>query len=307
MFQRSLFAPVVVGFWCLTTGWLVVAKILPTLNPGVPPGNQALYVAGNQFLPVGWTVLWNDQPVGWALTEARGTSAGGLVVESRVHFDRLPLGEMLPAWARLLVRDAVASAGETRFDARGRLSIDAAGTLRAFTSVVNLPGAFDQIVLNGTIEGDEARVAIHMGDARYETTRHIPAGMLVGDELSPQASLPGLFPGRRWAVPVYSPLRPGPGTMEILHAEVGPVETMACEGDLVRGHVVTFREDPTGPGEPRCRMWVQTGGRVLRQEAAILGARMTFLRRTDADAARLATEEGGGPAAAEFPPTPEPR
>lgn len=306
MFQRSFFAPVVVGFWCLTTGWLVVAKILPTLNPGAPPGNQALYVAGNQFLPVGWTVLWNDRTVGWALTEARGTSSGGLIVESRVHFDRLPFGEMLPAWARLLVRDEVADAGETQFDARGRLSIDAAGTLRAFTSVVTLPGVFDQIMLNGTIEGDEARVAIQMGDARYETTRRVPAGMLVGDELSPQASLPGLFPGRRWAVPVYSPLRPGPGTMELLHAEVGPVETMAWEGDLVRGHVVTFREDPTGPGEPRCRMWVQTGGRVLRQEAAILGATMTFLRRSDADATLLAAEASGA-GDGTVPPTPEPR
>lgn len=305
MFQRSFCAPVIVGFWCLTTGWLVVSKILPTLNPGAPPGNQALYVAGNQLVPVGWTVLWNDRPVGWALTEARGTAAGGLIVDSRVHFDRLPLGEMLPAWARLLVRNAVADAGDTRFDARGRLSIDAAGQLRAFTSVVTLPGAFDQIMLTGTIERDEARVAIQMGEARYETTRHVPAEMLVGDELSPQASLPGLYPGRRWAVPVYSPLRPGPHAIEMLHAEVGPVETMAWEGDLVRGHVVTFREDPTGPREPRCRMWVETGGRVLRQEAAILGARMTFLRRSDAEAARLADEVDGRAAAADVSPVPE--
>jgi len=38
MLSRPLFAPFVIAFWCLTSGWLFVAKILPALQPGSPPG-----------------------------------------------------------------------------------------------------------------------------------------------------------------------------------------------------------------------------------------------------------------------------
>ena len=59
----------------------------------------------------------------------------------------------------------------------------------------------------------------------------------------------------------------------------------------MRTHVVAYREDPTSDREPRCRLWVDRSGRVVRQEAAMLGARVAFVRRSDADAARLAANE----------------
>ena len=113
----------------------------------------------------------------------------------------------------------------------------------------------------------------------------------IGDELSPQATLPGLTEGRRWTVPVYSPLRPGQSPLEILHAEVSGEETIFWEDSLVRVHVVAYREDPSSNREPRSRLWVDRSGRVLRQEAALLGARVSFVRRSDAEAARLAAAE----------------
>lgn len=290
--QRPLLTSVIVGFWCLTSGWLLATKVLPSLHPGSPPGQQALYTAGNRLVPVGWTVQWNDRPVGWALTETQRSALDGLIVDSRLHFDRLPLDEMLPPWVRLLVQRTVGNGPESSFDARGRLSIDAAGELRAFTSIVSLPGTADQVVLNGTIDDGQMRVAIRAGEMRHETTRSFPRHIMIGDELSPQATLPDLYEGRRWTVPMYSPLRPRQAPIEILHAVVGGEESMFWDDALVRTRVVSYHEDPSGHHEPRCRMWVDLSGRVLRQEALLLGARLSFLRRTDAEAVDLAAAAG---------------
>jgi hypothetical protein len=290
MLQRPLLTPIVVGFWLVTSGWLVVTKILPSLSPGSPPGQQALYTSGDRPIPVAWAVHWNERRVGWALATATRQTDGGLVVESRLQFDKLPLDEMLPGWAGLLVRRAVHDSAPASFAARGRLEIDAGGRLRAFTSRVALPGAVEDVLLIGTVDDGEVDVTIAAGGMTYETTRHLPTHVMIGDELSPQASLPGLSEGRRWTIPVYSPLRPGHSPLEILHAEVGPEEALYWEKGLVRVHVVAYREDPSSHREPRCRLWVDRSGRVLKQEAVLFGTRMTFLRRTDEAAAGLASQ-----------------
>lgn len=303
MLQRPLLTPIVIGCWLLTSGWLVIAKIVPSLQPGSPPGQQALYAAGNRLVPVAWTVSWDDAPVGWAVALTHRSGGGELTVESQLHFDRLPLDDMLPVWAGLLVRRAVREAHVTSLDARGRIRIDPSGRLRAFSSRVNLPGAIDQVRLDGTVNDGAVVITIAAGGMKYETTRHLPSDIMIGDELSPQATLPGLHEGRRWAVPMYSPLRPGQSPIEILHAEVGSEETLFWDNQLVRVHVVSYREDPSSDREPRCRLWVDLAGRVLRQEAAMLGAVMAFVRRTDDVAARLAAEcpdpfDDGPPSAA---------
>lgn len=292
LLQRPLLTPVVVGFWCLTSGWLLAAKVLPSLHPGSPPGQQAIYTANNRLVPVGWTVLWNDRPLGWALTTARRSPQGGMDVDSRLHFDRLPLDEMVPPWLRLLVQQPAGGGADKALDARGRLTIDAAGEVRAFTSIATLPGIADQVVLNGTIADGQLRVSLRAGEMHHETSRAFPPHLMIGDELSPQATLPGLSEGRRWTVPVYSPLRPRQIPIEILHAVVGREESIFWDNALVRAHVVSYHDDPSGHHEPRCRMWVDISGRVLRQEALLLGARLTFLRRSDADAAALAIAAG---------------
>lgn len=306
MLQRPWFTPIVVVFWCVTSGWLLVEKILPSLAPGSPPGYQAIYTSESGLIPVAWTVQWNDQPLGWAIAESQRTAPGGLLVDSRLHFDRLPLEEIVPAWTSLLVRKSLPKGGGLTFDARGRLNIDAAGDLRSFMSVVNVPGSTEQVQLNGTVDAGTVRVQVQAGEIRYETTRHLPERMMIGDELSPQATMPGLFEGRRWTVPISSPLRPGAAPIEILHAEVGPEETIYWEGRLVRVHPVAYREDPASHRAPRSRLWVDRSGRVLRQESLLLGATLAFVRRSDEAAARLAAtlaEEGRVPI--EQPPSME--
>jgi hypothetical protein len=177
------------------------------------------------------------------------------------------------------------------FDARGRLSIDERGELRSFSSIVNLPGARDPLVLTGSIDKGQVSMFVAAGDLRYETTRPLPTAAMVGDELSPLATLPGLYEGRRWSVPVYSPLRPGQSPLEILHAEVGAEETIAWNNETVLARVVTYRDDPASTRPPRCRLWVGDTGRVLRQESLLLGARLAFVRLPDEAAAQLADAE----------------
>ena len=293
--QRPLLTPIVLGFWLATMGWLVVTKILPSFNPGSPPGQQARYAAGHRLIPVAWSVQWNERPVGWALATSTRQDDGGLAVDSRLFFDKLPLDDMLPAWAGLLVRRVVREGMPPTFQARGRLDIDASGQLRSFTSRVSLPGAVDDVVLVGTVDDGEVSVTIEAGGMNYQTSRHLPSHIMLGDELSPQATMPGLSEGRRWTVPVYSPLRPGHSPIEILHADVGPEEALYWEDGLVRVHVVAYRDDPSSHREPRCRLWVDLSGRVLKQETAMFGTSMTFLRRTDDAAAWLARD--GGPEA----------
>lgn len=287
MLQRPWLTPIVVVFWCLTNGWLFAAKILPSLLPGSPPGHESIYASGSDLIPVAWTVQWNGQTIGWALTETRRTPQGGLLVDSRLHFDQLPLDEVVPPWTRLLIKNVLPHGG-LELDARGRLSIDDAGNLRSFTSVVNVPGSNDQVLLNGVVDAGNVTVHVQAGELRYETTQHLPDRLMVGDELSPQAMMLGLTEGRRWTVPVYSPLRAANAPLEILHARVGPEETVYHDGHLVRVHVVTYHEDSTSPREPRSTIWVDRAGRVLKQESVLLGSRMTFVRRTDDAAAELA-------------------
>ncbi len=288
MLQRPFFTPVVLGFWLVTTGWLVAAKILPALQPGSPPGHQAFYTSVGKLVPVAWTVECNGSPIGWALTRATYAHRRGLLVDTRLHVDRLPWNEVLPTWAAVLMHQAAHEQAVPAFDARGRLSIDERGELRSFSSIVNLPGAHDPLVLTGSVDKGRVSMFVAAGDLRHETTRPLPAAAMVGDELSPLATLPGLYEGRRWSVPVYSPLRPGQSPLEILYAEVGGEEPISWNNETVRARIVTYREDPSSTRPPRCRLWVDDTGRVLRQESILLGARLAFVRQPDDAAARLA-------------------
>jgi hypothetical protein len=286
--QRPWLAPLTIIFWCVTTSWLVVEKILPSLLPGSPPGYQALYAANNRLIPVAWTVLWQDHPLGWATSQSRAHDDGSVTVETLLHFDRLPIDEMLPSWVKPLLGRAIEQTAAVQFDARGTLEIDVQGELKAFHSVVNLPGGSPPVVLSGTVADGNVKIVVRAGDLSYESNRYVPSHIMIGDELSPQATMPGLFEGRCWTVPVYSPLRSGKSAIEVLHAEVMAEETIFWEDRLVRVDVVAYRDDPSGHHAPRSRLLVDRTGRVLKQESLLLGSKLTFLRRSDEAAETLA-------------------
>ena len=65
------------------------------------------------------------------------------------------------------------------------------------------------------------------------------------------------------------------------------LETMFWDDHLVRVNLVCYRDDPSSHHPPRTRLWVDRSGRVLKQESGMLGAHLTFLRRTDEAAETL--------------------
>jgi len=286
--HRPWLAPFIILFWFVTTTWLVVAKIVPSFLPGSPPGYQALYAANNRLIPVAWTVLWKDRPLGWAITESHRGADGGVTVETVLHFDRIPLEEILPAWTRPLVGQALARAPALDVEAHGTLFIDPSGQLRAFRSTVDLPGGADRVVLAGAVEDGNVHITVQAGELSYETSRYLPSHIMINDELSPQATMPGLTAGKRWTVPVYNPLRGGNVPLQMLHAEVVGEETLFWEDRLTRVDLVVYRDDPSEHHEPKSRIWVDRTGRVLKQESAMLGASLAFLRRSDDEAESLA-------------------
>lgn len=287
--NRAWYPLLVAVFWAVSTGWLVSAKILPALSAGAPPASQSLHLAEGRAVPVAWTLLVDDEPRGWSISRADRAVDGTMRVESLLHLDRLPIGELVPPWSRFLLGGSMPAATVLSLEARGSMEIDAAGRPGSFTSTVEFPGE-GRIDLAGTVEGGDVTIVVNAGDMRFTTTRSLPDGLVFGDEFAPGATLPGLVPGRSWTMPVYGPLRPGNAPLEILHAEVGEDTTIVHDGRLTEVNVVTFRDDPSSHREPRARQWVERrNGRVLRQEVTTMGRRLSFVRRDDAEAERLAT------------------
>lgn len=280
--QRPVVTFLILAVAGIANGWLFVSKILPTLAPGTPPGYLALYTTDSKPLPVAWSIMLNDRAVGSALSLAEQTDDGGLIVRSNLQLDHLPVEEIVPAWAQIFIGNVLAAHPTISLEAAGRMKIDRFGHLRQFQSLVQVPGSEQRVKLEGTIT-DENKVVVSLraGGIHYETSRYIPDEVSIGDELSPQATMPGLYQGRTWVVPIYSPLRPGHKPLEILHAKVSGQETLHFDGQFVTTDIVNYRSDTSDHHPPRSRMWVEPRGRVLRHEAVILGSKLEFIRVTD--------------------------
>jgi hypothetical protein len=300
MLSRPWLIPVIVAAWAVSMSWLVTAKIMPSWSGSAPPGNQILYATDNKLIPVAWTVLWNDAPVGYSISRATRQPDQGLTVESLLHFDFMPLDEMLPLWLQAFVQPGMNRRITIPFDTRGTITLDRRGSLQSFASTVAIPGTDGRIALKGSVNEGLVSVVVDAHGMLYEVERRIPEDVMIGDELSPQATMPGLAVGRRWTVPTYSPLRPAGSPIELLHAQVTGEQMFFWQDQLTRVHEVCYRIDPTAPHhDPRFTMLVDMNGRVLKQDSIFLGARLTFVRRSDKDAELLAARIDEDEAAAE--------
>lgn len=283
---------VVVLFWMATMSWLVVEKVLPPLERGEPPTFHSAYGDLDPEAPaIGWTVAWNDRPIGWAASRVLHPNSGLYEVHSRVHFSRLPLEEMVPVWMRAVLRNAVGTLGSPKMDAFNRLEIDPLNRLVGFRSTIHLEKVPQAIVIEGTIEGTRLKLHIDAGEVSYTPSDHyLPQDALVGDELSPQSKLVGLHIGQTWTVPVYNPLQPE-SPMEVLEATVKGHETINWNGRGVDVLVVIYQTDSgsalSATRTPRGKLWVQYDGTVLRQETWLFGSRLAFVRMSPEESAKL--------------------
>lgn len=286
----------VVLLWLATMSWLISQKVMPSLLVGEPPSYRTIVEARQEEPISGWWMLWNDRQIGWAVDKTSPLPNEMTEVRSLVHFDDLPLDEMIPKPLLQLLLQGDGSNLRLRIEARSKLIFDPLKRLSQFESSVGLEGVDDAVKVRGTLDGSELRVSVHSGDFTYETDSVLPGGALLSDALSPQSKLPGLRDGQRWSVEIFSPLRPRNDPVEVLQATVEGTEHVQWGTQVVEAWLVVYR---TGPGAgaasaraPRARLWVQEDGTVLKQEANLFDSTITFLRLPQARATALAESVG---------------
>lgn len=293
MGHRS-FNAIVVLFWFSTMTWLVVAKVLPPLNVGEPPSYSSIYAVEPDSAPqpICWEMLWNDRPLGWAVNRISRTESGVTEVRSIVHFSRVPVDEMTPAWIRPLLRRAVRPMGRLKMDVDSMIEISPLGRLTSFRSSLRASGVPEAMVVRGRVKDSSLKITVETGSMRQELPeRFLPHDALVGDELSPQGRMPGLRVGQTWTVPVYSPLRPSTTPVEILQAKVEGYETLLVGEEPRTFLSVVYRADSGsilgGGRPPRSKLWVAGDGTVMKQVTNVFGSNLTFVRASDARAEEI--------------------
>ena len=176
---------------------------------GEPPSYRAIADARSDQATIGWNVLVNDKPVGSAVSTAVKTADGSTEIQSRVHFDYLPVEEMAPRGLREIVGPVVApQAGRVPMDCRSTLTVDREGRLTSFRSALDMQSVRNVVRLDGQVDGGQLTLTIRTTDFSYTTDAYVPPNSLAGDALSPQACLPGLAPGADLDGPLLQPRAP---------------------------------------------------------------------------------------------------
>ncbi len=282
--ESRWFNSVVVLFWLATMSWLVVAKVLPPLRRGDPPNYRSMYTESREDQPpVGWDLVFNGKPLGWAISRIQRNTTGMTEVRSRIHFDRIPLTELSPHWMRLLMRMQANPLERLEMDVLSKLEIDPLGHLSRFESSMRLGGSNEAIKITGVVGSSRVKIKVEAGGVVYTPDAvYLPSDALISDELSPQPRMVGLRPGQEWTAPSFSPLRPPHNPIEILQARVEGREPMVWNGEAIGVHQVVYRPDAgsalASSSEPRGRLWVRDDGTVLKQEVTVLGSRLVFTR-----------------------------
>jgi hypothetical protein len=283
--ENRWFTSMVVLTWLATTTWLVVSKVLPPLRRGEPPSYRSMYNAdGQSDPPVGWEMSIGGKPLGWAITRVEPNGEKATRVYSHIHFDQIPLEEFSQAWMRTIIRSALRSADTLQMDADSELQIDSLGHLSNFISTLHPAGFSNTIRIRGRVQGSQLNISIEAGEGMYHFETYLPADSLVADELSPQPRMVGLHLGQEWTVPVFSPLRDPTMNLpiEILQAKVESRDLLMWDDKAVPVNVVVYRADSgsalSSTQLPRSKLWVCDDGTVLKQEVAILKAKLLFSR-----------------------------
>jgi hypothetical protein len=277
-----------------TTGWLVTEKVLPSLLVGDPPNYLRIAESQNPLPPVGWTVLLDDRPVGWSLTDTKLQPSGLTEIHGRVHFDAIPIEKTMPGWLRVLSPLVGKPIQGLRIDAVSELFIDAFGRLYCFNSSMRLDRLNETVSMHGTVEGHQLEVMVRTSAMSFTRKVSLPSDALLADALSPQTRLPGLHVNQEWTVPEFNPLMPSSNPMEIVHASVKGTEPIIWNGTLENAWVVEYRADAGNVAErtPRGKLWVRRDGAVLRQQTSLLDMTLTFVRMSDDEAANMETSAG---------------
>jgi hypothetical protein len=234
---------------------------------------------------VGWEMSIDGKPLGWAVTHLNTNNSVNVSdqvtkVISCIHFERVPLEELCPAWMKALVHSSPAD--NLSMDAYSELTIDPLGHLSQFLSVLRVADMPNAIKIRGKVQASMLKTTVETDNWIYPWETYLPSDALVADELSPQARLSGLHVGQEWTVPVFSPLRDPRSPVEVLQAQVESSEFLMWQDRAVPVNLVVYRADSgsalSSTREPRVKLWVGQEGTVLKQEVSMLNSKIQFVR-----------------------------
>jgi hypothetical protein len=286
----------VVVLWATTMGWLVKEKVLPPLVVGDPPSYIEIVKAQNREPPVAWEVFLNGRRIGWALTETRRQKTDLTEIHGRAHFDTLPIAAVIPGWLQPLSRLIGKPVQDLQMDGRSELLIDPFGRLLRFESTVRLEPWNEMVSMRGMVEGGQLQFVVRSGELSFNYEVPLPPKALLSDALSPQSCLPGLHVGQKWSVPIFNPLWPTTGPIEVIRATVEGTQPILWNGGIEDAWLVVYRRDlGSNPGEsqkPQGSLWVRRDGAVLRQEVVLSSSTIQFVRMSDREAASLVDSIG---------------
>ena len=283
----------VVALWLATMSWLIATKVVPSLLVGEPPNYTTILSAQRADPPVGWVMDWDDRRLGWAVSMTSAIPQGLTEVRSRVHFEYLPLDEMVPDWLRPILPSFGDRRLQVPMDSRSNLVFDPLGRLSRFESSVAFASQEPFVKVRGSVDGAKMALWIRVGELPpFETEVTIPRNAMLGDTLSPQSRLPGLREGQVWTMESYSPLRPPNSPSEILCATVESRAPIFWNGQVADAFLVVYRSDPGAAigsaGSARGKLWVRRDGMVLRQQVTVFRSALTFVRLPERESGRLA-------------------
>jgi hypothetical protein len=280
----------VVFLWLLAMSWLVIGKLVPDWTIGEPPDYGRVIEAQKREGVVGWRMACNDEPLGWALSQTVALPNDLAEIESHVHFADLRTLSRKSLLGGAL-RQLIPGDEAVSVDARTLVRIDSLDKLLDFDTSL-WQGNERLIRLRGRVDGGKLHLTFSAG-SYFKPVEHsisLPPGALMSDAFSPQSQLPELRVGQTWTVPVANPLLPTQ-PMEILHAEVIASEPYVWGDETVQVWLVEYRSEPgyaaATDRAPRGRLWVARDGTVLKQEASLLDATLSFTRMSAAETKQM--------------------
>ncbi|HZZ73644.1 MAG TPA: hypothetical protein VFE24_15430 [Pirellulales bacterium] len=277
------FSPVVVLFWVATLVWLTLDKVLPQLREGSPPTYRSL-LAQDDKEPTKWDLYIDDQAVGRSESIIYRTADGGArLIGELTLLARFPLRALIPeALSRRFLPDLQA------LPARG-VSIHSEAVVNRENHLLGIHvtvqwGEYENLLkVSGIVQDNELVLTPEvLNGVKLPTMKYpISAESQLAESLSPQSRILGLRLGQTWSIPVFSPLQPTT-PVEVLQAAVAREEPIFWDGELWNTLVVEYRGTGAAgaPQELRGAMWVRPDGLVLKQQAALLTANLTFVRRS---------------------------
>jgi hypothetical protein len=179
----------VVALWLTTMSWLLVSKVLPAILVGEPPSYRTILNAQRQSPTTGWAMSWNDEQLGWAVNTTSPLPNGLAQMRSRVHFDYLPLDQIIPPQVQKLLGPVRGLGDEMTTDVYSELAFDPLGRLSRFESALRfamLPN--NAVKIHGSIDGATLALSVRAGEFNLERELPISSKSMLGDAMSPQTS-----------------------------------------------------------------------------------------------------------------------